>query len=215
MHDTTCAHTARAQQRREGWDFTTSSRVRFDPRTITLTLGFRTRTEQRAVCRRENRIGSVAGVTSRPLLSLRLEPAVGFGQRRVLAMLDLRPAAVRLCAGFSSRAEHAVVPAPPPGSQGPRTRGHADGTGSMPSFGERSRDSDMAGPVNASSSPATSRKDPKVRTTQAGSKNAPSASRWLRARLGMTARPANARNARNGTASWCSMSRSPTSPSAS
>jgi hypothetical protein len=55
---------------------------------------------------------------------------------RVLTMLDLRPAAARLCAWLWSRAEHAVVPLR---CQVPRHRTpeDADGTGPMPSLGEQ------------------------------------------------------------------------------
>ena len=54
----------------------------------------------------------------------------------VLAMLDLRPAAARLCAWLWSRAEHAVVSLLRQVPRG-RTPEDADGTGLMPSLGEK------------------------------------------------------------------------------
>jgi hypothetical protein len=83
-------------------------------------------------------------------------------------MLDLRPAAARLCAWLWSRAAHAVVPDLRQVPRG-RTPEDADGTGRTPSLGEE-RDSDMAGSVNKVILIGNLGKDPDVRTTQAGSK---------------------------------------------
>jgi hypothetical protein len=94
MHDTPCAHTARAQQRREGCTHH-PSRIRFNPYQHS-DIAVPDATEIVSCIHEKIELDQPSAAPSRPLMSLRPEPAIGPGQR--VGPRHARPAARRCAA---------------------------------------------------------------------------------------------------------------------